>query len=262
MNNNPVKPKKILNSFIVPKEINVLISSMGGVGTTFLIEYIKKYRSTNLSMGEDGFKHLLFPPLSKNHDIKYIYLFGNPIDSVISLFRRNFHYAHSIQLLSFNKYLKAINPATTLEQYTAEGEDRFLFSEQFNNWLTGPHFYPTLFLKYEKLWDNMDTLFDFLDIPRKEINSFPAKKQRSADFSSLNKDTQDSLKKIYGDFEKYINEFDDCLIVNDRKKRLVPGMFFTKTFYYSFRRNIAIKINDFSPTLSDYLENLYLSGRK
>jgi hypothetical protein len=158
--------------------------------------------------------------------------------------------------------VKPIGNNTTLEEYARERTDRFLFSEQFNNWLTGSKFYPTLFLKYEKLWENLDTIYDFLDIPRSEIKAFPEKKERNSDFNSLSKDTQNSLKNIYGEFEQYINEFDDCTIVNDRKRSLVPGIFFTKPFYYTARRSVAIKINDLSPSLSNYLENLYFSGRK
>jgi len=262
MNNNPTKPKKNIKSFIVPKEINVLITSMGGVGTSFFIKHLDKYRLTNLNSDKDGFKHLFFPPFSTNDGIKYIYLFGNPIDSVISLFRRNLQHPHSKKLLKLNNNLKSINSGTTLDQYAADGVDRFLFSEQFNNWLTGSKFYPTLILKYEKLWENLDTIYDFLDIPRSEIKAFPEKKERNSDFNSLSKDTQNSLKNIYGDFEQYINEFDDFTVVNDRKRSLVPGMFFTKTFYYTARRSVAIKINDLSPSLSNYLENLYFSGRK
>ena len=239
------KPKKNLNSLIIPNDINVLISSMGGVGTTFFINHISKYRSTNLANDRDKFKHLFFPPFSQNKNIKYIYLFGNPIDAVISLFNNKRHHNHSQKFLSYNKNLKSIKKESTLEKYVAGGVDRFLFAEQFNNWINGSVFYPTLFIKYEKLWDNIDKIYDFLDIPSEEIKSFPARKKRSSDFTILENDTQESLNKIYGDFKNYIDAFDDCLIVNNQKKNLIPGMFFTKTFYYTLRRIIGIKINFF-----------------
>jgi len=262
MNNTQINTKKKLHSLIVPKEIDVLICSTGGVGTTFLMKHISNYKVTNKSNGKDSFKHLVFPPLSYNQNIKYVYIFGNPIESVISLFSRNFQHWHSSKLLKFNNSVKSIGHNTTLEEYTRERTDRFLFSEHFNNWLTLSKFYPTLFLKYEKIWENLEILYDFLEIPLEEIKSFPEQKKRSSEFSSLDKETQNGLKKIYGEFEQYINEFDDCTIVNDRKRSLVPGIFFTKPFYYTARRSVAIKINDLSPSLSNYLENLYFSGRK
>ena len=140
------KPKKNLKSLVVPKEIDVIISSMGGVGTTFFIDHIKKYKSTNALNDSDGYKHLLFPPLSANKDIKFIYLFGNPINSVISLFNRDMHHEHSKKKLIYAINLKSINKEASLEQYAAEGVDKFLFSEQFNNWFTDSKFYPTLFI--------------------------------------------------------------------------------------------------------------------
>ena len=131
MNNIHAKPKKKLKSLIIPRNINVLISSMGGVGTTFFIKHIKRHTTTNDILNSDGFKHLPFPPFSSNKNIKYIYIYGNPIDSVISLFRRNHQVAQSRKLLLFNNKLNCIKRDTTLEQYAAEGVDRFLFSNQF-----------------------------------------------------------------------------------------------------------------------------------
>jgi len=262
MNNTQINSKKKLRSLIVPKEIEVLISSTGGVGTTFLIKHINKYKLTNHIGDNDKLKHIIFPPVSYNKNIKYIFIFGNPIDSVISLFKRNLYHNHSSKLVQFNNKFNAISQNTTLEEYARGGIDRFLFAEQFNNWLELSKFYPTLFLKYEKIWDNLDILYEFLEIPLEELSKFPEKKKRKSDFSSLNKETQKGLKNIYGEYERYIEYFDDCLIVNERKKPLVPRILLTKAFYYTARRSVAIRINEFSPSLSDYLENLYFSGRK
>ena len=262
MNNTQINTKKKLHSLIVPKEIDVLICSTGGVGTTFLMKHISNYKVTNKSNDKDMFKHLVFPPLSYNQNIKYVYIFGNPIESVISLFARNFQHWQSFKLLNFNNSVKSIGNNTTLEEYSSERTDRFLFSEQFNKWLTLSKFYPTLFLKYEKIWKNLEVLYDFLEIPLEEIKSFPEQKIRSSEFSSLDKETQNGLKKIYGEFEQYINEFDDCLIVNNRKKNLIPKIFFTESFYYTARRTVARKIFDISPGLLDILEKIYFSNIK
>ena len=248
MNNTQINTKKKLHSLIVPKEIDVLICSTGGVGTTILMKHISNYKVTNNINDKDRFKHLVFPPLSYNQNIKYVYIFGYPIESVISLFSRNSHHWHSSKLLSFNNSVKSIGQNTTIEEYARERTDRFLFSEHFNNWLTLSKFYPTLFLKYGKIWENLEILYDFLEIPLEEIKSFPEQKKRSSEISSLDKETQNGLKKIYGVFEQYINEFDDCIVVNDRKRNLVPGMFFTDAFYYTARRSLARTINNTSPS--------------
>jgi len=261
MNHTRINRKKKLLSLIVPKDIEVLICSPGGVGTSFFLNHVNNYKVTNNSRNKDGFKHTIFPPMSFNKNIKFIYIYGNPIDSVISLFARNYHHTHSKSLLIFNTSMQAIDENTTLEKYANKGIDRFHFSEQFNTWLTLSKFYPTLFLKYEKIWDNLEILYDFLEIPKEELELFPGKKIRSSNISGLDRETQNGLKKIYGEFEKYINDFDDCLIVNARKKALIPGIFITKTFYYTARRSVARTILDISPALSDFLEDIYFSRR-
>ncbi len=262
MNNTQINSKKKLRSLIVPKEIEVLISSTGGVGTTFLIEHINKYKLTNHIGDNDKLKHIVFPPVSYNKNIKYIFIFGNPIDSVISLFKRNLYHNHSSKLVQFNNKFNAISQNTTLEEYARGGIDRFLFAEQFINWLTLSKFYPTLFLKYEKIWDNLDILYEFLEIPMEELSKFPEKKKRKSDFSILNKETQKGLKNIYGEYERYIEYFDDCLIVNNRKNTLIPQILFTKTFYYTARRSVARNLEVISPTFLNFLTKTYFSGRK
>lgn len=262
MNKIPADQKKNLTSLIIPKNIEILISSTGGVGTTFLMFHINKYKKINNPNDRDQFKHIIFPPLSHNKNIKYVYIFGNPIDSVISLFGRNFHYYHSSKIVRFKNTVKPIPQDKTLEEYASEGIDRFLFYEQFNNWLTLSKFYPTLFLRYEKIWENLETLYDFLEIPREEIVSFPEKKERKSKFSTLDKKTQTGLKNIYGEFEQYLAGFDDCFIVNKKKNSLVPGIFFNDSFYYTARRVVAQTLLNISPAFLNYLENIYFSKRK
>jgi len=231
------------------------------VGTSFFLNHINNYKVTNNFHNNDGFKHTIFPPISFNKKIKIIYIFGNPIDSVISLFARNYHHNHSKSLLRFNTSMKPIDENTTLEEYANEGIDRFHFSEQFNTWLTLSKFYPTLFLKYEKIWENLEILYDFLEIPKEELELFPEKKIRSSNISGLDRETQNGLKKIYGEFEQYLNSFDDYSIVNEHKNALFPRILFTKTFYYTARRCVARTILDISPALSDFLEDIYFSRR-
>jgi len=46
MNNTRINQKKKLRSLIVPKEIELLICSTGGVGTTFYLNQINNYKVT------------------------------------------------------------------------------------------------------------------------------------------------------------------------------------------------------------------------
>ena len=178
MNNTQTKSKKKSPSFIVPKDIDVLVCSAGGVGTSFLINHINKYLNTNHVGDKDIFKHISFPPISYNSEIRYIYIYGNPVDSAISLFGRNYQYNHSRKLINLGSSGRFIGKEVTLERYAAEGTDMFYFKEHFNSWLKLSKFYPTLFIRYEKIWDNLETIYGFLGIPEEEIGLFPERRKR------------------------------------------------------------------------------------
>lgn len=55
-------------------DLETIICSPGGVGTTFLIKFIAQYKSVNNSKDRDGIKHLDRPPLVLNNSLKAIYI--------------------------------------------------------------------------------------------------------------------------------------------------------------------------------------------
>ena len=73
---------------IVDPKIDVVVSSFGGVMSTVLIKWIEKYKNTNGHGNGDNLKHALYPPLSTNPNVRLVYIFDDPILSVLSLFRR------------------------------------------------------------------------------------------------------------------------------------------------------------------------------
>ena len=249
MNNTRINAKKKLPSFIVPKDIDVVVCSAGGVGTTFFINHINKYLNTNHVGDGDIFKHISFPPISYNSEIKYIYIFGNPIDSAISLFGRNYQRSHSRKLRNLGSSRKFIRKGVTLEQYAAERTDMFYFKEHFNSWLKLSKFHPTLFLRYEKIWENLETLYGFLGIPEDEIGLFPERRKRNSNFSALDKTTQENLIKMYGEFSKFLDQCGDYFIINEKRKSYFPGILFSESFYFTAKRAAGRKIYDISPDL-------------
>lgn len=90
-------------TIFLKKNIEVLIVSSGGVGTTFLMEEIKRYKTTNDPDNKDGYKHLPIPPISQNPNLKVVYLFGDPVLACISLFRRKYQYAQSKSVEIYHK---------------------------------------------------------------------------------------------------------------------------------------------------------------
>ena len=99
----------------------------------------------------------------------------------------------------------------SLEAYVSEGIDRFLFEDHFNNWYKHYLTHPTIFIRYENLYDVLPTLFDFLDIPREHLKGFPPKRERSS-VGTVSEDTKRKITHMYGEFSHALKELPDCEI--------------------------------------------------
>jgi len=70
-------------------DIEVHICSVGGLGSTFLSNFLNKYGiNTNLLKDQDNLRHCPRPPEFHKAISRGIYIFGNMLDSVFSHFRR------------------------------------------------------------------------------------------------------------------------------------------------------------------------------
>ena len=203
-----------MGRIFLPTDMEVVVASFGGVGTTFLISYLEQYRRVNHFDDEDGIKHLPVPPISLNKEIKFVYVFGNPILAVLSLFRREYHHLHSRKLQKCRPHGAAPVPqAMTLQEYAEAGVDRFFFREHFYNWYdTYLSPVPTLFIRYETLFENVGPLLDFLELPPECLQSFPARKSRHSVLADIPEATRMQLNTLYGAFARELECLDDVEI--------------------------------------------------
>lgn len=184
----------------LPRDLEVLVASYGGVGTTFLIEFLSQYRRTNDRHDGDGLKHLPMPPVSGNPRIRCVYVYGDPVAAAASLFQRDMQHAQSCKLLALRPDLSPIPDGMTLEAYARSGADRLHFEAHFQNWHDRYLVHPTLFLRYETLWDHLDALADFLELPPGALEAFPAQRARSTRLDALPPGTRAGLEQMYGGF--------------------------------------------------------------
>ena len=203
-----------MDRIILPRKIDAVIASFGGVGTTFLLSFAAQYMKLNHPHDGDGLKHSPLPPININPNLKFVYIYGNPQLAAISLFRRNIHHYQSIKLQKWGK--KKISPIPedmTLQEYAAQGVDGFLFRNHFHNWYDRylPAC-PTMFIRYETIYDNLATLLNFLDLPKKCIDKFPKRIKRNSDFAEISIETRKQLDDMYGDFSDELGRLDDIEI--------------------------------------------------
>lgn len=162
----------------IDKDIDILVCSYGGVGTTMLINFLSQYKKCNDCWDRDRLKHTDHPSVSRNKNLRVIYVVGSPLDTVVSVFRRGIQENHSRKLLINHKDIRPLGPNMTLSEYAIQGTDRFRFEDHFNNWRHKYYQHTVMFVKYEKLWDNLPTIFTFLGVQKEEVARFPAKRKK------------------------------------------------------------------------------------
>ena len=224
--------KKPIN---LPSNVELLVTSGGGVGTTFVIDFLNNYKVCNNRDDKDGFKHRDRPTPAGNPDFKAIYVFGNPINAIYSLFRRDYHHEESYKLLQNHPNLTPIPKEMPLDDFAAEGKDRFLFESHFRNWNENYYQYPVMFIRYEKIWENLEPLLEFAGIPLSEIDKFPEQKERKTQLDQISEVTQSNMRKIYGDFHDYLEAQPDCWI---REEELGFGH---KVYAWNFTVGLAMR---------------------
>lgn len=243
---------------ILPGNMELVVSSFGGVGTSFLLSYLTQYKKTNSPIDADGFKHSPVPPVSINGNTKFVYVYGNPQQSAISLFRRNFQYYQSIKLQRWGK--KTISPIPqemTLQEYASQGIDKFRFRNHFYNWYDK---YlaacPTMFIQYETIFDNVEPLLDFLDLPNSCIDSFPKKKKRASTFEEIPVETLKQLDHIYGDFSDELAKLDDVEIRKRAKHRIFAMTYLKSPYLKAFAFDLIALLKNHTPNIYTMLRKI------
>jgi hypothetical protein len=119
----------------------------------------------------------------------------------------------------------------TFEEYASLGSDQFFFQAHFYNWYDKYlSTIPTLFIRYETLFDNVEVLLDFLGIPKTNIDSFPKKKKRSSSLSDIPIETRKKLDGMYGDFSSELSRLDDVEIRQAGKRKMFSMTYLTKPY--------------------------------
>ncbi len=195
---------------IVPGNVEIVVASFGGVGTTFLMDYLSKYKKTNFPCDRDLLKHSPVPPISFNREIRFLYVYGDPITATVSLFRRKYHHWQAEKLTRYS-HQRDLNilPQTSLAEYATNKVDSFEFRNHFFNWYDNYLAHPTMFIRYESIFDNVRPLVDFLGLPSSAIDDFPKRKKRQSSLNNIEPKTLANLQKIHGSFAKELDKLND-----------------------------------------------------
>src|SRR5574343_385370 len=115
-----------------------LISSFGGCGTTFLINFVSNYKKTNDSSDKDGLKHIKSPP-DLSFIKKALYLFSDPKNAVVyhfSKINQGFPFWPINHCRNMGGDWAKMKVNWNLRDYLNNKEDLFKIEVNFNNWLS------------------------------------------------------------------------------------------------------------------------------
>ena len=216
----------MLGRLYIDKDIEVCVISPGGVGTTFLIEFLSKYKTLNHPYDFDDIKHLPIPPLSKNKRLKIIFIYGDPIESTISLFSRNFQYLQLSKLNRFRIKKPFFSSDIDIDVFARKQSEDFNFLAQFNNYYSKFRFWPTLFVRYESIHEHVDDILDFLDIQEEAKEHFPVYKKRNSEKDSLSSQTLNDLRIIYSDLYKVIETLPKPVSISSKKQHVLTAFLY------------------------------------
>ena len=166
----------------VARVFDCIVSSAGGTATTTLLEFLSQHCNTNDPGGRDLYdqvhlyKHLPSPPRLEQDTTKVLFLFADPVDVVLSLYRRDYESEHSIRLGSRKLWFPR-----NVKRFAASGHDLLRLEAHFDAWISpAAREYEILFLKYERLWDNLDVILQHIGLKAGLAAHFPAKKKRQS----------------------------------------------------------------------------------
>ncbi|MFZ9936127.1 MAG: hypothetical protein ACO3JG_03615 [Luteolibacter sp.] len=211
------------------KDTKYFVVSYGGVGTHMLMRMIKDEDWLGHVIRNKKVKHmnhphhLRVPPQSFRqfgHDgrVKLIYLFGDPINSVLSHFRRRVtnkkdwcrHHCMNVQ----GDYRK-FDARWDLIDYLENGVDLFRLEEHFDNWTrieAGSIDYDCMILKYESAHRHEARIMDFLNTDVRL-----SYRSRNSDWRNESQEVRNKLVGMYGGLLEKCDSFPEIHEVKIRE---------------------------------------------
>ena len=129
-------------------------------------------------------------------------------------------YPYSEEIIKYHTYFfvagnsmyrtfRATRKIKNINTYLRSDIGAFPIRRHFHNWRTEPTQHPILFIRAETIWNHLDVLQSFLDLPAEAMASFPKKKERSSSCDDLSPRERERLNQLYGDFSEEIRQMPD-----------------------------------------------------
>jgi hypothetical protein len=191
------------------------VTSFGGTGTTMLYEFLEEHE-VDIPADHSNWKpwkHLPTPPGDDEvkDGFRAVYVFGNPMDAVLSVFRRDYQRWHVRNMRE-----DISEPASAdwgFDEFLEGTEDPFRMEKHFHEWTEANRAYPILCLKFDALWEHLPEFFAFAGLPSQFIDDFPKRRERHSDWTEQSPDIRRRLEGRYGALADEIESFPEVRII-------------------------------------------------
>jgi hypothetical protein len=170
----------------------ILIVGSGDNGQSYFMKFLVKNKiETNSLVDIDGLKHISHPkfiktilnnPKYKDKNIKIqkcIFLYNDPLKSVLSHYRRSWYVIQCNKLGNPHKLNKKDLQINSLLMKTLENNrDLYGIEFQFDNWCNNELRFPVLFLNFNKIKQNTELINRFLG-KKLDFSLFQIKKRHN-----------------------------------------------------------------------------------
>ena len=218
--NSITKLKLQIASLLNPKKEKLyFVCSYGGSGSKMLRGFLRNYGKTYHPHSKQPPAKLTHPEKRKDlgevnfvqkgklvisNRAKVIYIFRNPIDALKS--RYGIEHCKNVE-----GDWQELPPS--IEEYAVIGKDLFGLEIHFNNWTQeneGQRDYSICCIRYETLWHHLKELFDYLEIPHRDLVQFPARKETKR---LIDEKTENLLKLMYQPLIDKMDAFPEFSII-------------------------------------------------
>lgn len=199
----------LLNRFPALRKIlrlgsSVALASIGGVGSTALARHIGSI--ADKTPREHAYSPVLF---EAEKDIKLGFVFGNPYNSILSIFRRNYQSMHVKAMNDQSDTIYNDLKNISLLEYLERGVDEFYLERQLSNWTNQEGVkHPTILIKYEGLEGNIEKILEFFECSRRFVV-----KSRTSSWEQQPKEVRLALQRMYGEYHERVMKMEDITIL-------------------------------------------------
>lgn len=152
--------KNNLRRLKLTRKPDVYIFSYGGTGTRMLCRFIEQHYKIN---SQPHVHHGNPESLSGNE--RAIYLYGDPIDAVLSFYRWNKYYGTRFVERHYRNLDISGKFPETFDEYLAWGSDSFELEAHFNRYFEAKPKAGLLMVRFDDMWSHLDEIFEFLRLP-------------------------------------------------------------------------------------------------